>query len=40
MRSHFLSPTQIAQLFPKHLARVRTEWEGFSSWVIVEKVKQ
>jgi demethylmenaquinone methyltransferase/2-methoxy-6-polyprenyl-1,4-benzoquinol methylase len=36
MRSHFLSPPQIAALFPPE-ARVTIETEGFNAWVIVQK---
>jgi len=36
MRSHFLSPPQIAQLLPSQ-ARVRIETEGYNAWVVVEK---
>lgn len=38
MRSHFLSPPQIAALFPHKNARVRVETGEFNAWVIVEKV--
>jgi ubiquinone/menaquinone biosynthesis C-methylase UbiE len=37
MRSRFLPPHQIAALFRLPGARVRLEWEGFNTWVIVEK---
>jgi demethylmenaquinone methyltransferase/2-methoxy-6-polyprenyl-1,4-benzoquinol methylase len=36
MRSHFLSPPQIAALFPPE-AQVKIETEGYNAWVIVEK---
>jgi demethylmenaquinone methyltransferase/2-methoxy-6-polyprenyl-1,4-benzoquinol methylase len=36
MRSHFLAPSQIVQLFPAE-ARVRIETEENTAWVIVEK---
>jgi len=36
MRSHFLSPPQIAALFPIQ-AKVKIEIEGYNAWVIVEK---
>jgi ubiquinone/menaquinone biosynthesis C-methylase UbiE len=36
MRSHFLAPPQIAQLFPSE-AKVRIEAEDITAWVIVEK---
>lgn len=38
MRSHFLSPTHIAQLFDFPNARVRMETGKFNAWIIVEKV--
>ena len=38
MRSHFLSPAEIAKLFTNAHARTHIEWEGFSAWVVVEKV--
>lgn len=38
MRSHFLTPTQIAALFDHPDARVHIEATGFNAWVIVEKV--
>jgi len=39
MRSHFLSPTDIAALFdfPGAEIRIETETEGFNTWVIVQK---
>jgi demethylmenaquinone methyltransferase/2-methoxy-6-polyprenyl-1,4-benzoquinol methylase len=37
MRSHFLSPTKIAALFPYGNARTRIEREGYNAWVVVEK---
>ncbi len=37
MRSHFLTPAQIAELFPYPNARVRVEKDGFNAWVVVEK---
>ncbi|NUM44759.1 MAG: class I SAM-dependent methyltransferase [Anaerolineales bacterium] len=39
MRSHFLSPPRIAELFPYPNARVRVETGKFNAWVIVEKLK-
>lgn len=36
MRSHFLSPPQIAALFPPE-AKVRIETESYNAWVVVEK---
>lgn len=36
MRSHFLSPPQIAALLPS-AARTRIEAEAYTAWVIVEK---
>lgn len=41
MRSHFLSPPDIAALFdhPQAVVRIETEVEGFNAWVIVHKVK-
>jgi len=38
MRSHFLSPPRIAELFRYSDARVRIETGKFNAWVIVEKV--
>ena len=35
MRSHFLSPAQIALLFPNAKTDIRSK--GFSAWVVVEK---
>lgn len=37
MRSHFLSPAQIAELFRAPNARVRVEASGPTAWVIVDK---
>ena len=37
MRSHFLSPPQIASLFRSPNARVRVEANGPTAWIIVEK---
>ena len=37
MRSHFLSPPQIAALYPYPTARVHIETEAANAWVIVEK---
>ena len=36
MRSHFITPPGIAQLFPPQ-ARVEIETEGYNAWLIVEK---
>jgi len=38
MRSHFLSPPQIAELFHYPNARVRIETSDFNAWVIAEKL--
>jgi demethylmenaquinone methyltransferase/2-methoxy-6-polyprenyl-1,4-benzoquinol methylase len=38
MRSHFLSPPRIANLFISPDARVRVETGKFNAWVIVEKM--
>lgn len=37
MRSHFLSPPEIAGLFPFRQAKVQIETKGYNAWVIVEK---
>ena len=37
MRSHFLSPLQIAALFPRHQARISIETKGYNAWVVVER---
>ena len=37
MRSHFLSPPQIAALFDHPNARVRVETADFIAWIMVEK---
>jgi demethylmenaquinone methyltransferase/2-methoxy-6-polyprenyl-1,4-benzoquinol methylase len=37
MRSHFLSPPQIAALFPHHQTKVSIETKGYNAWVIVER---
>ncbi len=36
MRSHFLSPPQIAALFPPQ-AKIKIETESYNAWVIIEK---
>jgi ubiquinone/menaquinone biosynthesis C-methylase UbiE len=36
MRSHFLSPDDIAALFPKQ-ARIQIETQDYNAWIIVEK---
>jgi ubiquinone/menaquinone biosynthesis C-methylase UbiE len=38
MRSHFLSPEQIARMFRIPHAHVKVEVDGFTSWIIVDKV--
>jgi len=38
MRSHFLSPEAIMQLFPDENALTRVERDGFNAWVVVDKV--
>ena len=38
MRSHFLSPPQIVQLFDKLNAQTKIERDGYISWVIVQKI--
>ncbi len=37
MRSHFLSPGQIENLFTRFDAKTRIEYDGINAWVIVEK---
>lgn len=37
MRSHFLTPEQIESLFSKFSANSRIEYDGTSSWVILDK---
>ncbi len=37
MRSHFLAPEQIAQLFSSPLASSRFENDGATAWIIIEK---
>lgn len=37
MRSHFLAPPQIADLFHFPTARVQIQTEGTNAWIIVEK---
>jgi ubiquinone/menaquinone biosynthesis C-methylase UbiE len=37
MRSHFLSPLQIAHLFDFHNANVKFSFEDSTAWIIVEK---
>jgi demethylmenaquinone methyltransferase/2-methoxy-6-polyprenyl-1,4-benzoquinol methylase len=41
MRSHFLSPPEIASLFsdPQAKVRIETETDGFNAWVIVQKIE-
>lgn len=39
MRSHFLTPAQIAALFNHPDARIRIQTSGFNSWVVVEKAR-
>lgn len=38
MRSHFLDPGRIANLFPQD-AHVQIETEGYNAWIILEKPK-
>ncbi len=38
MRSHFLAPLQIADLFRAPDARVQIESDGATAWIIVEKI--
>lgn len=38
MRSHFLTPAQIAALFNHPDARIHIEATGFNAWVVIEKV--
>lgn len=38
MRSHFLTPTYILNLFPSHNASRRIEMDGYNAWVIIEKL--
>lgn len=37
MRSHFLSPPQIAALFPHRQAKVSLETKGYNAWVVIER---
>jgi hypothetical protein len=37
MRSHFLSPPQIADLFNGLGAHIAIETEGYNAWVLVNK---
>lgn len=36
MRSHFLSPPEIAALFPG-AAKIKIETQGYNAWVVIEK---
>lgn len=38
MRSKFLSPENIAQLFDRTKSKVHIEREGYTAWVVVEKI--
>jgi hypothetical protein len=38
MRSHFLSPAQIATLFPVADARIRSESEDATAWIVIDKI--
>lgn len=38
MRSHFLTPLKISELFPDDGSKKRIEQEGFNAWVIIEKL--
>lgn len=38
MRSHFLSPGQVTALFNYHDATSRVEVEGWTAWIIIEKI--
>lgn len=38
MRSHFLSPVQIASLFPRQKTNTSIERDSFNAWVMIEKV--
>jgi demethylmenaquinone methyltransferase/2-methoxy-6-polyprenyl-1,4-benzoquinol methylase len=38
MRSHFLAPPKIANLFNYSNARIRIERQGYTAWVLVEKL--
>jgi len=40
MRSHFLSPAQIAELFPAADARVRIESEDATAWIVIDKIER
>jgi ubiquinone/menaquinone biosynthesis C-methylase UbiE len=40
MQSHFLPPEKMAKLFVLPYARTRIEWEGFNTWVVVNKIPQ
>lgn len=39
MRSHFLSPPQIASLFQHRQAKVSIDTKGYNAWVSVEKLE-
>jgi demethylmenaquinone methyltransferase/2-methoxy-6-polyprenyl-1,4-benzoquinol methylase len=38
MRSHFLSPAEIAQLFKFPKAQIEIVKEGYNSWVLIDKI--
>jgi ubiquinone/menaquinone biosynthesis C-methylase UbiE len=38
MRSHFLSPAQIAALFPVAAARLRIITEDSTTWIVIDKI--
>lgn len=38
MRSHFLSPNEIAQLFKSPKAQIEIVKEGYNSWVLIDKI--
>jgi len=37
MRSHFLSPPRIVELFPNSAAKRQITIEGYTAWVVIEK---
>jgi len=40
MRSHFMNPVRIADLFPPASSRIKLKHDGFNSWIIVDKLPE
>ena len=40
MRSHFMNPERISDLFPQASSSIKLKHDGFNSWIIIDKIQR